>query len=54
MLQGYKTKLGIALAVVLVLAEAFGIVPDGKTINTLQTLAGLFAGYGIYDKIGRK
>ena len=54
MLEGKKTKLGIGLAVLLVLLEAFGVVPDSNLVNTLQNLSAALAGYGIYDKIGRK
>ena len=53
-LQGYKTKIGIGLAVLLVLLEAFGIIPNSNLVNTLQSLSVALAGYGIYDKIGRK
>ena len=53
-IQGYKTKIGIGLAVILVLAESFGIVPDATWTNTLESLSIALAGYGIYDKIGRK
>ena len=54
MLEGYKTKIGIGLAVLLVLLEAFGIIPDSNLVNTLQSLSAALAGYGIYDKVGRK
>ena len=54
MFEGYKTKVGIGLAVVLVLAQAFGIVPDAKWVSVLQNLSTALAGYGIYDKISRK
>lgn len=54
MLDGYKTKIGIGLAVLIAVAQAFGIVPDVAATKTLESLAVALAGYGIYDKIGRK
>ena len=54
MLEGYKTKIGLGVAIVVGIASAFGIVPDTAVVKSVETLALALVGYGIYDKVSRK
>ena len=54
MLKGYKTKLGLGLTILVVIAHYYGIIIDENLFQLLVTFTGSLAGYGIYDKINRK
>ena len=54
MLKGDKTKLGLGLTILVVIAHYYGIIIDENLFQLLVTFTGSLAGYGIYDKINRK
>ena len=54
-LNGYKTKIGIVIYLIIgIVGGALGFIPESIVTDIISKLALGTAGFGIYDKIGRK